>query len=133
MTRWEKLGAADAWSDMITDWKAYRDNSNEDDIKDKFSSQILYYLIRKDPANNRYAQIYAEFKSALVANAALIIDNTLPDLENTFAPIPPKKDDSWLNAVLGLVALGVPTVGGKFFDSGTLPLMSFTWSNSSNY
>ena len=77
--------------------------------------------------------MYAEFKSALVANAALVIDNTLPDLENTFAPVPPKKDDSWLDAVLGLVALGVPTVGGKFFDSGTLSLMSFTWSNSSNY
>ncbi|KAJ5412524.1 uncharacterized protein N7487_006883 [Penicillium crustosum] len=75
MTRWEKLGAADAWSDM-----------------------------------------YAKFKSALVADAALVIDNTLPDLENTFAPVPPKKDDSWLNTILGLIALGVPTVGGKFFD-----------------
>ncbi|KAJ9481184.1 hypothetical protein VN97_g12316 [Penicillium thymicola] len=61
--------------------------------------------------------MYAEFKSALVANAALVIDNTLPDLENIFTPIPLKKDDSWLNAVLGLVALDVLTVSGKFFDS----------------
>lgn len=68
-----------------------------------------------------------------MANAALVIDNTLPDLENTFAPVPPKKDDSWLNAILGLVALGVPTVGGKFFDDGTLLLMNFTGSNSSIY
>lgn len=63
--------------------------------------------------------MYAEFKAALIADAALVIDNTLPDLENTFAPVPPKSDDSWLNTLLGLVALGVPVVGGKFFDSGT--------------
>lgn len=62
--------------------------------------------------------MYAEFKSALIADAALVIDNTLPDLENKFAPVPPKKDDSWLNTLLGLVALGVPMVGGKFFDNG---------------
>jgi hypothetical protein len=62
--------------------------------------------------------MYAEFKAALIADAALVIDNTLPDLENTFAPVPPKSDDSWLNTLLGLVALGVPVVGGKFFDSG---------------
>jgi hypothetical protein len=63
--------------------------------------------------------MYAEFQSALVANAALVIDNTLPDLENKFAPVPPKTDDSWLNTLLGLVSLGVPLVGGKFFDDGT--------------
>lgn len=70
--------------------------------------------------------MYSEFKSALVADAALVIDNTLPDLENTFAPVPLEKDDSWLNTILGLVALGVPIVGGKFFDDGTLLLMNFT-------
>lgn len=77
--------------------------------------------------------MYAKFKSALVADAALVIDNTLPDLENTFAPVPPEKDDSWLNTILGLIALGVPTVGGKFFDDGILLLMNLTWSNCSIY
>ncbi|KAJ5312800.1 hypothetical protein N7508_003630 [Penicillium antarcticum] len=74
----------------------------------------------------RCAQIYAEFKAALIADAALFIDNTLPDLENTFAPVPPKSDDSWLNTLLGLVALGVPVVGGKLFDSvlSKIPAMS---------
>ncbi|CAG8207143.1 unnamed protein product [Penicillium salamii] len=60
--------------------------------------------------------MYVEFREALIADAALVIDNTLPDLENTFAPVPPKQDDSWLNTLLGLLALGVPMVGGKFFD-----------------
>ncbi|CAI7650985.1 unnamed protein product [Penicillium discolor] len=153
MTRWEKLGAADAWSDIIADWKDYRAKSPKD-VRDKFSSQILYFLGNSDGANchriqddsncvqtrscsefevdtndktgaaavliwNSFVaihQMYSEFKSALVADAALVIDNTLPDLENTFAPVPPEKDDSWLNTILGLVALGVPTVGGKFFD-----------------
>lgn len=63
--------------------------------------------------------MYAEFRAALVADAALVIDNSLPALENKFAPVPPKADDSWLNTLLGLVALGVPVVGGKFFDGGT--------------
>ncbi|CAI7654484.1 unnamed protein product [Penicillium discolor] len=130
MTRWEKLGAADAWRDVIADWKAYRDNSDDEDIEDKFSSQIFCSEFELDKNDKTGAaavliwnsivaihQMYAEFKSALVANAALVIDNTIPDLENTFAPVPPKKDDLWLDAVLGLVALGVPTVGRKFFDS----------------
>ncbi|KAK9855849.1 hypothetical protein MYU51_001467 [Penicillium brevicompactum] len=61
--------------------------------------------------------IHVELKDALVTDAALVIDNSLPHLENTFAPVPPEKNDNWLNTLLGLVALGVPTVGGKFFDS----------------
>jgi hypothetical protein len=65
--------------------------------------------------------MYVEFKDALVTDAALVIDNTLPHLENTFAPVPPPKSDAWLNTLLGLVALGVPMVGGKFFDDGTPP------------
>jgi hypothetical protein len=68
--------------------------------------------------------MYAEFKAALIADAALVIDNSLSDLENKFAPVPPKPDDSWLNTVLGLVTLGVPLVGGKFFDDGT-PYVSY--------
>ena len=65
--------------------------------------------------------MHVELKDALVTDAALVIDNSLPHLENTFAPVPPEKNDNWLNTLLGLVALGVPTVGGKFFDSGISP------------
>ncbi|CAG8003003.1 unnamed protein product [Penicillium nalgiovense] len=152
MTRWEQLGAKDAWSDLIADWRDYR-GENDLGTRLSFSAQISYYLGGPNNVeceeiggvNNcmqtisckgfnvensksgaaaeliwasfvKIHQMYAEFKSALVANAALVIDNTLPDLENKFAPVPPKSDDSWLNTLLGLVALGVPLVGGKFFD-----------------
>lgn len=64
--------------------------------------------------------MYAQFHDALVSDAALVIDNTLPDLENTFAPVPPAKDDSWLNILLGFVSMGTPMIGGKFFDDGKL-------------
>lgn len=50
MTRWEKLGAADAWSDVIADWKDYRKKSHRD-VRDKFSSQILYFLGNSGGAN----------------------------------------------------------------------------------
>lgn len=74
--------------------------------------------------------MYVEFKDALITNAALIIDNTLPDLENKFVPVSPKKDDSWLNTLLGLIALGVPMVSGKFFDDGTLSFYCFVGLHS---
>ncbi|KGO70456.1 Peptidoglycan-binding Lysin subgroup [Penicillium italicum] len=171
-TRWEKLGAADAWRDVIADWKDYRGKSGKD-ISDQFSSQILYFLGNSDGAkchrieddsncvqtrscsefeveknyktgaaavliwNSLVAihQMYAEFRSALVANAALVIDNTLPDLEKTFAPVPPKKSDAWLNALLGLISLGVPLVGGKFFDDvlAGIPAMAAKTSTSRDH
>ncbi|KAJ5415834.1 hypothetical protein N7465_004529 [Penicillium sp. CMV-2018d] len=154
MTRWGQLSASDAWNDLISDWKHYRDKTDEDD-RDGFSAYIAYLIdataganCGKMEGNNgciqpltcselkvegneksgaaaeliwqsfvKIHQMYAEFKSALVADAALVIDNTLPDLENKFAPVPPKQDDSWLNTLLGLLALGMPMVGGKFFDN----------------
>lgn len=63
--------------------------------------------------------MYAKFKSALVTDAALVIDNTLPHLENTFAPVPPPEDNAWLDMVLDFVSMGVPMVGGKFIDDCT--------------
>ncbi|KAJ5519173.1 Peptidoglycan-binding Lysin subgroup [Penicillium expansum] len=152
MTRWRQLDAAGAWSDLIADWKNYRDKDHTVD-KLSFSAQISYLL--GGPDNVKCGQIdgdsncpliscklfnigngtksgaaaeliwdsffkihqmYAKFKSALVTDAALVIDNTLPHLENTFAPVPPPEDNAWLDMVLDFVSMGVPMVGGKFID-----------------
>jgi len=68
----------------------------------------------------RMIQTYAKYHESLVSASALLIDNSLDDLENKFAPVPPPKDDSWLNILLGFVSMGTPMIGGKFFSDGEL-------------
>ncbi|KAI9040038.1 uncharacterized protein KD926_008601 [Aspergillus affinis] len=48
---------------------------------------------------------------------------SLKKLENTFAPIPPESDDTWLLLLLDLITLGTLGAGGPMFNSGlkTLP------------
>lgn len=63
------------------------------------------------------SSLYAQYHESLVAVSALLIDNSLDDFEQTFAPVPPPKDDTWITALLNIVAMGVPAVGGKFFTN----------------
>jgi hypothetical protein len=49
-----------------------------------------------------------------------VIDNSLDDLENKFAPVPPPKDDTCVNILLGFVSMGTPMIGGKSFKDGKL-------------
>lgn len=63
---------------------------------------------------------YGQYHESLVAASALVIDNSLDDLENKFAPVPPPKDDTWVNILLGFVSMGTPMIGGKFFKDGKL-------------
>ncbi|KAJ6445148.1 Lysine--tRNA ligase [Purpureocillium lavendulum] len=58
----------------------------------------------------KLSSTYAKYHDSLVAASALLIDNSLDDLENKFAPVPPPKDDSWLSILLGFVSMGTPMI-----------------------
>ncbi|KAJ6127689.1 hypothetical protein N7471_008906 [Penicillium samsonianum] len=118
MTRWEKLGAADAWSDIIADWKDYRDKFDKD-ISDRFSSQILYFLGNSDGAKchrieedsncvqtRSYSEFEVETNNKTGATAVLIWNSIVAIHQVITISNPPRS----------LIALGVLTVGGKFFD-----------------
>ena len=64
--------------------------------------------------------MYGKYHGALVSASALLIDNSLDDLENKFAPVPPPKDNTWLSILLNLISMGTPMAGGKFFTSGKI-------------
>jgi len=74
------------------------------------------------PLTNGSAQTYNQYHSALVSAAALLIDNSLDDLENKFAPVSPSNSDTWLDILLNLISMGTPMAGGKFFTSGKISI-----------
>ncbi|CAG8890307.1 unnamed protein product [Penicillium egyptiacum] len=159
--RWNGLGCNDAWSDLVSDWKTYRDGEIDQSQYTPFVPYISYLLglggnrdcadivtgigcrepkTCKDLSLNkvgpagalifnafvRISSAYAKYHHSIVSASALLIDNSLKDLENKFAPVPPKKDDSWLSILLGFVSMGTPMVGGKFFADvlSKLPAMA---------
>ena len=60
--------------------------------------------------------MYASYYNAIKDAASLTIDPTLPDFENTFAPIPPPPDDKWLDLVIELLSLGIGAMSRPFFE-----------------
>ncbi|TQV98247.1 glycosyl hydrolases family 18 [Cordyceps javanica] len=63
----------------------------------------------------KISSTYAKYHQSVVDVSALLIDNTLSDFENKFAPVPPPEDQSWLNILLSFVSMGAPMIGSKFF------------------
>ena len=43
----------------------------------------------------------------------------MSDFENTFAPIPPPPDNTWIQILLDLVSMGATMVAGPFLKGGT--------------
>lgn len=63
------------------------------------------------------SSLFSKYHESLVTVSALLIDNSLDDFEQTFAPVPPPKDDTWISVLLNIVSMGTPFVGGKFFTN----------------
>lgn len=63
------------------------------------------------------SSLFAQYHESLVTVSALLIDNSLDDFEQTFAPVPPPKDDTWITILLNIISIGTPMVGGKFFSN----------------
>ncbi|PWY81537.1 hypothetical protein BO94DRAFT_557986 [Aspergillus sclerotioniger CBS 115572] len=62
--------------------------------------------------HNMYAQYYDNLFWALS-----IVSTTLNDMENKFAPLPPKEDDTWLPILVDMITLGVLGTAGPFFNT----------------
>ncbi|OAA63574.1 Glycoside hydrolase, subgroup, catalytic core [Niveomyces insectorum RCEF 264] len=68
-------------------------------------------------------ELYASYYEAIAAAAAVIIDPELALFEDTFAPVPPPRDE-WLSILLGAVTL-VGTVATSFFFNSYFSQMSY--------
>ncbi len=74
---------------------------------------------------NQAEQMHDQFNTALFDTAAAELDPSLQDFENTFAPVAPKPDETWLNVLLDLVSMGAVMVFAPFFDACKCPLSFF--------
>lgn len=150
--RWSGLNVQDAWSDLMNDWKRFRENGT--DLP--FAGYIAYLTgvtsstdcgripaaggceatarcEDSSPAQSliwnslsAVSNMYSKYHLGLVSAAALLIDPSLDDFTKTFAPVPPEEDDMWINVLVELISQATPMVGGKFFKSGrsfSLPIM----------
>ncbi|AEO70565.1 glycoside hydrolase family 18 protein [Thermothielavioides terrestris NRRL 8126] len=71
-------------------------------------------------------EIYSTYNKALYQAASGSLDPSLKDFENTFAPVPPPPDDTWLEILLAAVDL-VGTIGvASYFNSVLKFLPSLT-------
>lgn len=61
-------------------------------------------------------EIYETFHDTIIQAAALSLDPSLGEFENTFAPVPPS-DDQWLDILLAFVGLAGTVVASGFFNS----------------
>ncbi|OAQ63718.2 chitinase [Pochonia chlamydosporia 170] len=62
-------------------------------------------------------QMYDDFRQAVTEEAALYINNALPNFENKFAPVPEPEDNRWLLLLIDLITLGAGLAAGPFFNS----------------
>lgn len=62
-------------------------------------------------------QMHADYQKKLFEVAGSSITNALDDLENKFAPVAPKEDNSWELLLINLLTLGTLKAAGPFFNS----------------
>ncbi|KAK3398714.1 hypothetical protein B0T20DRAFT_411850 [Sordaria brevicollis] len=60
-------------------------------------------------------QVYHEYHTALY-DVAGVISTALDNMEDTFAPIPPPKENKWTYLLIDLITLGTLSVAGPFFN-----------------
>ncbi|KAL7939413.1 glycoside hydrolase family 18 protein [Trichoderma chlorosporum] len=70
--------------------------------------------------------MYSQFWNALGYAAGTYLDNQLAEFEDTFAPVPPEKNDEWEDILINLLGLGLTAVAAPFFDGmfGVLPAIA---------
>ncbi|KXH62440.1 glycosylhydrolase family 18-6 [Colletotrichum nymphaeae SA-01] len=72
-------------------------------------------------------KIHATYYDALY-KASVGLVAALKDMENTFAPIPPEEDNTWLLLIIDLVTLGTLSAAGPFFNTFLKSLPKFAKS-----
>jgi hypothetical protein len=60
--------------------------------------------------------MFGQFYNAINNAAATLIDPALAKMEDTFAPVPPEKDDEWELIFINLIGLGLTAIAAPFFD-----------------
>ncbi|EPE09530.1 glycoside hydrolase family 18 protein [Ophiostoma piceae UAMH 11346] len=69
-------------------------------------------------------EMHTDYIEAVTSASANVIGPELDSFEKTFAPVPPEKDDSWLDILLGAIGL-VGTVSGSGFFTKFLTTLPY--------
>ena len=77
--------------------------------------------------------MYKTYYTALVDAASLSINPSLDHFENTFAPVPPPADDSWMFFLIDLATLGTAMGVAPFFSSGKFLFLCSVYRRKSSF
>jgi hypothetical protein len=144
--RWRLMGADAAWDDIVRIWKdtdSQRGGVNFSasvESTTHFGGQAGCGVMTtagctivdcekgadsdtSGPAamfiSNSLAEIHGMYKSYYdtLFKALTIVSTALDDMENKFAPIPPKEDDTWKLILIDVITLGALGTAGPFFNT----------------
>ncbi|RAK98081.1 glycoside hydrolase [Aspergillus ibericus CBS 121593] len=124
--RWRLMGTDAAWDDVVRIWK---DTEEQRDVSFILSSCSTVDCGKgADGATSGPAaqfiwnslveihEMYQRYYDTLF-QALTLVSTALKDMENKFAPIPPKEDDTWLLLLVDMITLGALGSAGPFFNT----------------
>lgn len=69
--------------------------------------------------------MYSQLSTA-ISDASGYIDSQLDSFELTFAPVPPEKNDTWIEILIALLTLGLTAIAAPFFAGGKSRCRAFS-------